>query len=228
MKILAISDIHGYVDLLRTLLEKEPGIDVVVFSGDIAPYQAPFKTLDLIKRAIDIVKIYRIELFIAVPGNIDIADHYNKIVDNVFINLHKRFIEYREYIFMGLGGSNKTPFRSLFELQDEDIEKMLMDIYNKLKNAKTSSKLILVTHVPPYKTNCDRVYTGENVGSPALRRFIEIAKPLATFCGHIHESRCVDRINETIVINPGPLSKGFYTIVDIDSSEIKVYPKSIK
>ncbi|MEM1541184.1 MAG: metallophosphoesterase family protein [Ignisphaera sp.] len=228
MRILAISDIHSYVDLLRTVFEKEPGIEVVVFSGDIAPYQAPFKTLDLIKRAIDIAKMYKVELLIAVPGNIDIADHYDKIVDSVFVNLHKKFIEYREYIFMGLGGSNKTPFRSPFELQDEDIEKILMNIYNSLKNVRNPSKLVLVTHVPPYGTNCDRIYTGENVGSIALRKFIEIVRPLAIFCGHVHESRCVDKINETIVINPGPLSKGFYTIVDIDSSGIKVHPKSIK
>lgn len=229
MRILAISDIHGYVDVMRLIFEKEQEIEIVVFSGDIAPYHAPFKTRELIEKIIDLAKIYRIELFIAVPGNVDIPEEYNKVVDNLFINLHNKFLEYREYVFIGLGGSTITPFKTRFEMSEEEIEKNLLDIYANVRNLKNKlEKMILVTHSPPYKTKCDRIYTGENVGSKAIRKFVEIVKPVVVFCGHVHESRCIDTIETTTIVNPGPLSKGFYSIVEINSLNVKAYHKSIK
>ena len=59
-------------------------------------------------------------------------------------------------------------------------------------------KSILLFHSPPYQTNLDRaaldgkffdhVPLDVNVGSIALRRFIEEKQPLLTLHGHIHES----------------------------------------
>ncbi|MDR3236202.1 MAG: hypothetical protein LBT48_05675 [Prevotellaceae bacterium] len=63
---------------------------------------------------------------------------------------------------------------------EEDIEKITSNIPN--------DKLILITHAPPYNTNCD--YTKEkngkliHVGSKAVRKFIEKRQPLLSLHGH--------------------------------------------
>ncbi|HVP91810.1 MAG TPA: metallophosphoesterase [Terriglobales bacterium] len=74
------------------------------------------------------------------------------------------------------------------------------------------SKAIFLFHSPPYQTNLDRaaldgkmidhVPLDVNVGSIAVRRFIEIHQPLLTLHGHVHESARVtgswkDKIGRT-------------------------------
>jgi len=78
------------------------------------------------------------------------------------------------------------------------------------------SNSIFLFHSPPYKTNLDRIDTkgkmvdhapvDENVGSIAIRKFIEKRKPLLTLHGHIHESTDItkqwkDYIGDTLCIN---------------------------
>ena len=41
-------------------------------------------------------------------------------------------------------------------------------------------------------------------------------KPLALVCGHIHEGRAIDKIGETVVVNPGPLAEGNYAILEVE------------
>lgn len=74
------------------------------------------------------------------------------------------------------------------------------------------SKAIFLFHSPPYQTNLDRaaldgrmvdhVPLDLNVGSIAVRRFIETYQPLLTLHGHVHESARItgswkDRIGRT-------------------------------
>lgn len=74
------------------------------------------------------------------------------------------------------------------------------------------SKTIFLFHSPPHKTNLDyaalegkmidHIPLDPNVGSIAIRRFIEKRQPLVTLHGHIHESASLtgswnDRIGET-------------------------------
>lgn len=77
-----------------------------------------------------------------------------------------------------------------YETIQKDIE-VLTEGFNPLKS-------IMLFHTPPYQTNLDRaaldgktydhVPLDVNVGSIALRRFIEAKQPLLTLHGHIHES----------------------------------------
>jgi len=73
-------------------------------------------------------------------------------------------------------------------------------------------------HVPPYKSGLDEapeldkdlrpVLAGQSlkpVGSTALRKAIEEAKPLLGLHGHIHEGRGATRIGKTLCINPGSM-----------------------
>ncbi len=50
------------------------------------------------------------------------------------------------------------------------------------------SKSVMLFHTPPYRTNLDHIPSHINVGSKAVRQFIETQQPLLTLHGHIHES----------------------------------------
>ena len=46
--------------------------------------------------------------------------------------------------------------------------------------------------------------------------FIKENQPLAVVCGHIHEGKAVDKIGDTVVINPGPLQEGNYAWLEVE------------
>ena len=71
---------------------------------------------------------------------------------------------------------------------------------------------IFVSHTPPYNTPLDVIYSGLNVGSVSVRRFIEkwssTGKILGSLHGHIHEApkrsgSISTKINNVLCINPG-------------------------
>jgi Icc-related predicted phosphoesterase len=81
-----------------------------------------------------------------------------------------------------------------------------------MTNNEDVSKSIFLFHSPPYKTNLDvaplagksidNVPLDVNVGSIAMKQFIEKKQPLITLHGHIHESSTItgswkDKIGET-------------------------------
>lgn len=49
-------------------------------------------------------------------------------------------------------------------------------------------RCILVSHAPPSGLGLGTLYSGQDVGSRAVRAFIEKHRPLLTLSGHIHES----------------------------------------
>jgi len=218
LKLIAISDIHGYVDRLREVLARENDVEVIVFSGDIAPYRNHLETLNSLKRLLSIAKNFNIGYVVAVPGNVDYINHYKQLEDPTFIYIHEECERIKDALFIGFGGSTITPFNTILEYSEEDIYRALQSVYTKCKGKTTLDNefYILVTHAPPYNTACDRIFSGNHIGSKAIRSFIEYTKPTLALCGHVHESRCIDRIDRTIIINPGPLAKGFYSTIDID------------
>ena len=83
----------------------------------------------------------------------------------------------------------------------------------------------MISHAPPYGTKADAVPSGavaRHVGSYAVRRFIEAAKPVLAICGHIHEARCVDRLGGCTIVNPGPAKLGRYAIVKLSGGQAEV------
>jgi Icc-related predicted phosphoesterase len=85
---------------------------------------------------------------------------------------------------------------------------------------------VVISHPPPRRTKLDVIANGEHVGSTALRDFIETAQPHLVICGHIHESRGIDHIGDTTLVNCGAACRGYYAVVDIDES-IEVSLKSV-
>jgi Icc-related predicted phosphoesterase len=97
--------------------------------------------------------------------------------------------------------------------------------FAKIASETDPSKTVYVTHSPPCNTALDIVYSGEHVGSRAIRRFIEDAQPTLTLHGHIHESpvrsgKIFNRIGNTMSINPGASCRKQNVIV-LDTEDIE-------
>lgn len=80
-------------------------------------------------------------------------------------------------------------------------------------------RAIYMTHSPPFGTRLDLIQGGKSAGSRPLKSFIESHQPLLTLHGHIHEApqlsgAYMDRIGETLSINPGQLiSKKLHAVI---------------
>ncbi len=225
--ILIISDAHGKLDYIVSILDKEKKIDLLIYCGDIAHYRRPYETSHLLRLLADIAKKHSIKKVMGVPGNIDVLKHYIEFEaqEKMFINLHEKIVEHQGYYFLGFGGSTITPFNTPLEYAEEIIEEKLIKIIKMHSN--NSNRTVIVTHVPPYNTMCDKAYNGEHIGSKTIRKVIEYYKPLAVFSGHVHESRCIDKIGGTLVVNPGPVAMGFYSIVKLWNTHVDAVLKQV-
>ncbi|MGE0712930.1 MAG: metallophosphoesterase [Planctomycetota bacterium] len=70
------------------------------------------------------------------------------------------------------------------------------------------ARTVYVIHTPPADTALDRMHGGRAIGSPALRRWIDLHQPPLTLHGHVHESPSVtgqiaQRFGATLSVNPG-------------------------
>ncbi|MFH1788203.1 MAG: metallophosphoesterase, partial [Candidatus Altiarchaeota archaeon] len=132
--------------------------------------------------------------------------------------IHDQVVELGGVSFIGLGGSNPTPFGTPTEFSEEEIYAKLSKLFSEAKN----EKIILLTHFPPKDTKCDRIPSGAHVGSESLWKIIAEKKPSACVCSHIHESGGEeDGIESTKIINLGMLSHGHAVIIETDPLSVE-------
>jgi Icc-related predicted phosphoesterase len=116
---------------------------------------------------------------------------------------------------VSLGYSNRTPWKTPRELDEDEIYERLKRLADQLE---TPRRAIFNIHVPPYESSLDTAFEVDDdlryvmkggrphevpTGSPAVRQIIEETQPLLSLHGHIHESKGVTRIGRTVAINPG-------------------------
>lgn len=200
MRFLALSDLHGDYSHIEAICDMAGEFDAVLIAGDLTDFGPDEKALELLGMFTKPV--------LAVPGNCDNVSLL-KILDEKTISLHNSFHKIGELTFVGLGGSNPTPFNTPFELSEKRIGEYIGMLLSRLN---TSKKIILLSHFPPRNTT-DRLPVG-NVGSVALARFLGRFDLIV--CGHIHECRGIVRVKGTQVVNPGQASKGQAAMITID------------
>jgi uncharacterized protein len=91
-------------------------------------------------------------------------------------------------------------------------------------------RAVLVCHAPPQGTGLGNISAGTDVGSAAVRAWIERYQPLLTLHGHIHESPRITgvdmaKIGRTTVHQPGQerfLGRLTYSIVQIEEGAVRV------
>ena len=119
------------------------------------------------------------------------------------------------YSMLSLGYSNRTPWDSPRELDEDDLYARIADLAAKVPDM---SRCVFNLHVPPYDSRLDTaaeldddfnmVLIGKEphmipVGSTGVRRAIEEFQPIAALHGHVHESAGMNRIGRTLCVNPG-------------------------
>jgi len=210
MRIVAITDIHGNakmsVKLAELLADEKP--DVLLIAGDVTHFSGAETAGKVLQPLLETGAPV-----LAVHGNCDGRD-VPELLDELGIWVHDRRRELNGVGFVGVGGSNITPFNTIWELSEDEIREIL------LRNYRPGD--IILSHVPPKDTKADRVRFGLHVGSSALREFIEENRPPLVVTGHIHEARSVDQVGETVIVNPGPLFRGYYAVVEFDEGKKNV------
>jgi len=116
---------------------------------------------------------------------------------------------------VSLGYSNRTPWDTPRELDEDEIYSRLKRLTDRLEEP---NRAILNVHVPPYESSLDTAFEVDEdlryvmkggrphevpTGSAAVRQIIEETQPLLSLHGHIHESKGVTTIGRTVAINPG-------------------------
>jgi Icc-related predicted phosphoesterase len=207
LKMLITSDFHGNSKAFQKIgfKAKENNVDMLIVCGDITQ----FGTLQQVKDLLSILASIKLPL-LYVLGNTDplISAEEAKIEGATYI--HSTFKMANNLVILGVGNTTTRQFY----VPEEDILQILNDVFSSCP--KTGHGIVLISHFPPKNTRVDLAHIGGHVGSLSLRKFIEEKQPLAVFCGHIHESRGIDRIGDTIIVNPGPASHGYYALANVN------------
>lgn len=95
-------------------------------------------------------------------------------------------------------------------------------------------RAVLVCHTPPRGTGLGNISAEVDVGSAAVRAWIEKHQPFLTLHGHIHESPRVTGVNmvkigRTTVHQPGqewPARRLVYSIVQIEDATVRIERRS--
>lgn len=216
MKLLVVSDFHGDIEAAHKTAAKAQKIeiDAIIVCGDITHFgsveQAEKTLAPLTALGLPV-------LFVA--GNCDPSQLAEAQIKGA-VNLHEHCHRLDTASFMGLGAAPSSRFYSWFEMPETKILNALVQTAGRCSE---DGSLVVVSHTPPKGTNVDRAFSAIHAGSASLRTFIEKRKPNIVFCGHIHEAKGVDRIGDTIIVNPGPVRHGNCAIVDLgDKIEVRL------
>lgn len=210
MIIVGLTDIHGDLAKIDRLKEVLEAADLILLVGDLTSFGRRPEMEALLGRVLEIN-----QNCLAVPGNCDYPET-EKVLNDLSINLNGSHKIIQGIAFIGLGASLPTPANGTpFEVAESYFEQQLT---TSLTELNPTAPKILVSHQPPLNTTADAVNPHLHVGSLTVRSFIEKHQPLVCFTGHIHEGQGVDRIGDTLIINPGPVYKGFYAYAEIDTT----------
>lgn len=171
------------------------------------------------------------------PGNDDEPFIGDVLAESRTIENHDgAIVEVGDYLIAGYGWSNPTPWDTPREKPEEQIEKDCRELLAKVPNA---DRLVFNAHVPPYDSGLDMapelrgdlsvVKTGGQphmvpVGSTAVRTVVEETQPMLVLSGHIHESRGVTRLGDSVAINPGSeynVGRLLGALIDLEGGTVK-------
>ena len=214
MKILILSDLHAHNDVLDKMDDIFAKSDAVLFAGDFA---ACFKPETGKEALLQLCKKH--DTIFAVLGNCDNED-FLEDWEEQDVCVEKTLVYHEGLAIAGAGGGTYFTGKTEFEREEQDI---IAD-FNIVKNCveETGDKslwknLILICHNPPKGKTVDAVNENLHAGSELFAKYIEENQPLAVVCGHIHEGVGMEKIGETLVINPGSLGEaGSYAQMEIE------------
>ncbi len=214
MRILAFTDIHGSYEKVNNIIRDEPQADAVIIGGDLTTYGSTAEA----EQAVRLFQSNKKRIFV-VAGNMD-PPELDKSFELLAVSVNAQGTMFKETGIFGVSGSPFTPMHTPYEITEDEIARRAERGWNDVASARWK---IFVPHAPPRDTKLDRIMLGKHVGSTAVRSFIEQHQPDVVVCGHIHESRGVDTIGKTQIVNCGQAGKGCYAIIHLsDTISIEV------
>ena len=216
MKFLVLSDLHANNSILDKMDELFSKADGVIFAGDFAECFKP----ETGKGALEALCTKHDSIF-AVLGNCDEPEFIEELEEQD-ICIERSLVFHEGLAFAGSGGGTYFTGKTANEREENDILSDFNIVENSVKDTGDASlwkSLILVSHNPPKDTKCDAVNAELHAGSQLFTDFIKQNQPLAVICGHIHEGRAIDKIGETVVINPGALLESNYAWLEVEKKD---------
>jgi uncharacterized protein len=207
MKIAYLVDIHDRFDGVPPAMEAIGPVDALVIGGDITTGGTP----DAAAKAIEQWRPLAPRL-LAVAGNMD-SPAIDARLAELGVSLDGRGARLGDVGVFGVSAAPKSPLHTPYELDDDELERRIERGFEGVRACRVK---VFCPHAPPSETACDRLPSGEHVGSSVIRAFIEREQPDVVLCGHIHESRGTDTIGKTQIANPGPVMNGHFAVVEID------------
>jgi len=196
LRVIGVSDIHcSYQYSSRLVYEiVRHRADLVLIAGDI-------ECEDPLEKIVGAgVRVY------AVTGNMDDTYIY-RVMRDYGVAIDGSIVEYMGYWIAGIGGLG-------FHTNYEKVVGGLGRI--------GGEKLIILSHYPPKGFN-DKTYAGVHAGLDQLRDLLERYRPALFLHGHIHEARGVSRYNGSLIVNPGPLMHGYYSVIEFTDEGVKAF-----
>jgi len=169
------------------------------------------------------------------PGNDDHMEADRVIEDSaVIVNCNNKKVMVGDHEMVTFAWTNPTPWNTPREKPDEELEPMLEELIGTVGDMANA---IFNFHAPPYgfaldlapELTKDLIQAADrkiHVGSRAVAKMIEKYQPLLGLHGHIHESRGVQKIRKTTIINPGSeYSEGILkgVVVILEKGKVKDY-----
>jgi putative phosphoesterase len=206
MRIIAFSDVHGSYDRLEAILRTESPFDAVIIAGDLTTHGTPDEAGSVIQGLQKFGKPV-----VAVAGNMD-PPAFDSAYETLHVNINAKGIVVGDAGFFGVAGSPFTPMNTPYEISETEITQRANMGWRDIDAARWK---IFVPHAPPRGTALDKILIGKHVGSLAVREFVELRQPHVLVCGHIHESRGIDVLGKTQMVNCGTTARGYYTVIEI-------------
>jgi Icc-related predicted phosphoesterase len=218
MRIVSFGDVHMSLRTIERLAPELARADLVILSGDLTNRGGPAEA-----EAVLAATERHARAVLAVSGNLD----QKSVIDFLHtrgVSLHGQARRIGDLGIFGCGGSNRTPFATPTEFSDDQIGALLEQGFAQVTGAPY---VLMVCHTPPAHTATDRIASGQHVGSPRVRRFIETHQPDACITGHIHEAAALDHIGRTAVVNAGAGREGGYIVVSVTAAGLQVELKRL-
>jgi Icc-related predicted phosphoesterase len=207
VKLAYLVDVHGRFDSVPRAMRQIGAVDLLVIGGDITTGGTPDEAQEAIEQWRPLAP-----RLLALAGNMDSPAIDERLVE-LGVSVDGRGVTFGDVGVFGVSSAPLSPLGTPYELSDSELERRMEA---GLADVSDCHMKIFCPHAPPKDTACDRLGSGEHVGSAAIRAFVERVQPDLVLCGHIHESRGEDEIGATRIVNPGPVSAGHYAVVDVD------------
>lgn len=220
MKIIAASDIHSNFDKFREDIDNiilgEGKVDLILLAGDLTNEGSSSELEELIKF---IWSIEKYSLVLWITGNHDKGMH-REVLGRNNINLTDTIagVELKDDWFTVRGFNLTTCFDAPHLAQSYERMTPYRDFdlgYYSLAGYDD----IILSHCPPSgleMSKCKWKGGEVDIGSPGLRKYIEVNQPKLVVCGHVHEGAGMEEwIGKTKVVNVATMAK----VISVDLGE---------